>query len=191
MSGEQFEDMLAFLFEQHGLLVELTPTFGDYGCDLIASRLNERSLVQAKRSNQAVGLRAVQEAVAALAHWSCQRAMVITNSSFTAEAQALAASNRVELWDRARLVAELSSVSLLDTRLPDVVPACRKCGAAMIIRRPKAREPFYGCSTFPRCWHKLPAAAGKRLVLVPAPAVVEPSAPTAHGLRRLLERLVS
>ena len=59
--------------------------------------------MQAKRTATPVGVGAVQEAVAARPHYGAQAAMVVTTSYFTPNAEALAVSNEVELWDRNRL----------------------------------------------------------------------------------------
>jgi restriction system protein len=205
MSGEQFEDVLAHLFELQGYTVELTPKFGDYGADLVLTAGSERTLVQAKCWSRQVGVKAVQEAAAGRPYWRCERALVVTSNFFGKEAKALAASNAVELWDRERLIDQLAAAKLLaPTKLVNA-PACRKCGAAMTRRQGKnGGDPFYGCTTFPRCWFTLPMAAGERIVLAPAPmppavaVAPEASIPAValgraprRGLRGLLDRMVS
>lgn len=80
--------------------MERTPYVGDYGADLILTRGNERLLVQAKRWSKPVGIKAVQEAAAARAHYRCDRALVVSNQEFTKSAQELTRSNQVELWGR-------------------------------------------------------------------------------------------
>jgi restriction system protein len=67
-------------------------------------------VVQAKRWTKRVGVKAVQEAVAAKAMYRCTRAMVVTNSFFTDPAKRLAHENGVELWDRDRLIEALLRV---------------------------------------------------------------------------------
>lgn len=63
--------------------------------------------VQAKRWQGAVGVEAVQQVMAARARYRCDAALVVTNPYFTEQAERLAASNGVELWDRDRLLQEL------------------------------------------------------------------------------------
>ena len=62
-----------------------------------------------KRWKGNIGVGAVQEIVAAKAHYQCQQAMVVTNSAFTLAARQLAASNGVTLWNRQALIQELSA----------------------------------------------------------------------------------
>jgi restriction system protein len=69
--------------------------------------------VQAKRYRSSVGVRAVQEAVAAKAKYRCSEAMVVTNSTFTKQAVELARANKVTLVDREQLVAQLLNVAQL------------------------------------------------------------------------------
>lgn len=94
MTGEQFEQKLAVLFRQQGYHVETTPKFGDSGADLILSRKGERVIVEADCWKNAVGVKAVQGAVGAVPHYDGQRAMVVTNSTFTVQATNLARSSQ-------------------------------------------------------------------------------------------------
>jgi len=57
-------------------------------------------------------VKAIEEAVAAKGHYSCQKAMVVTNSYFTEQAKRLAASNDVALWDRRELALAMNSMPL-------------------------------------------------------------------------------
>ena len=104
MDGITFERFLAALFSKLGYRVERTRARGDYGADLVVERDGERMVVQAKRWSKKVGVKAVQEANAAPAMYSCSRALVVTNSRFTPQAKELARANRVELWDRDVLI---------------------------------------------------------------------------------------
>ena len=110
MSGRDFERYLEFLFSKLGFKVQQTAAHGDFGADLVASSRGERVVIQAKRYRRKVGVKAVQEAVAAKGYYSCDKAMVVTNSSFTRQAATLAHRNRVELWDRNRLRKAMDSV---------------------------------------------------------------------------------
>lgn len=107
MSGREFEERLWLLFKDLGWSVEATPVSGDWGADLIISKGNQRIAVQAKRYSKPVGVQAIQEAVTAQAKYNCTDSMVVTNSTFTRQAQELATHNRTELWDRDRLVSEM------------------------------------------------------------------------------------
>ncbi|WP_445251056.1 MULTISPECIES: restriction endonuclease [unclassified Microcoleus] len=61
-------------------------------------------MVQAKRSKNPVGIKAVQEVARAVRHYRENKGIVITNNRFTENACKLAESNEVELWDRKRLI---------------------------------------------------------------------------------------
>jgi restriction system protein len=73
----------------------------------VIRQADEKTAVQAKRYTRRVSVKAVQEAVAAKDYYHCDKAMVVTNSYFSRQAEALAKANRVELWDRDALVSRL------------------------------------------------------------------------------------
>lgn len=104
MSGKEFELYLGTLFRRFGYHVDQTGKAGDYGADLIIKKDQMRTVVQAKRYSKSVGVKAIQEVVAAKRMYQCAGAMVITNSHFTRQARALAKANEVVVWDRARLI---------------------------------------------------------------------------------------
>ena len=108
MEGDCFEKYLKEKFERRGYKVYDTPASNDYGADLILEDADEVIAVQAKRYNGHVGTAAVQEVAAAVSYYDADRGMVITNSYFTKNAKALAASCGVELWDRDDLKWEFS-----------------------------------------------------------------------------------
>jgi restriction system protein len=107
MDGRTFEQFLATLFRRLGYRVETTRYQGDYGADLIVLKDRMKTAVQAKRWSKRVGVKAVQEAVAAKGYYGCDRALVVANRAFTDQARRLARANKVELWDREVLVNKL------------------------------------------------------------------------------------
>lgn len=109
MGGRTFEQYLEVLFERQGYKVERTRFTGDFGGDLVIRKDGVKTVVQAKRWTKRVGVKAVQEAVAAKGYYDCDAAMVVTNSDYTAQARELARKNKVTLWDRAKLSDELES----------------------------------------------------------------------------------
>jgi len=58
--------------------------------------------VQCKFYSHPVGVSAVQQVVGGMAYYDCDRAMVITNNTFTRQAKELAERNDVELLDNIR-----------------------------------------------------------------------------------------
>jgi HJR/Mrr/RecB family endonuclease len=104
MTGKEFEIFLDFHFKKLGYSVTLTQNSQDYGADLILYKDGSTTVVQAKRSKNPVGIKAVQEVAGAVRHYKGNKARVITNNRFTENAYNLAKSNDVELWDRKRLI---------------------------------------------------------------------------------------
>jgi restriction system protein len=108
MGGHEFEEKLALTFRSLGYRAEIVGSNGgDFGGDLVVSKDGTRTVVQAKCWKKNVGVKAIQEAVAAKAMYRAEEAMVVTNSRFTKQAHALAQRNRVKLWGRDELVVAL------------------------------------------------------------------------------------
>jgi restriction system protein len=103
MDGSEFEYYLVVLFEKIGIPATQTPLSGDYGADLILEG-NERVVIQAKRYQSKVGIKAVQEINSAKNYYMAQEGWVITNNYFTEPAKKLAESTCVKLIDRDELV---------------------------------------------------------------------------------------
>ncbi|MGI5880275.1 MAG: restriction endonuclease [Syntrophomonadaceae bacterium] len=120
MDGKTFEKYLEALFKKLGYKVERTRYVGDYGADLVVWRNGTKTVIQAKRYKQKVGVKAIQEAVAAKGYYSCVKAMVVTNSFYTKQAIELAKANDVQLWDRNDLVKALLSVK--NENVPEPLP---------------------------------------------------------------------
>jgi HJR/Mrr/RecB family endonuclease len=110
MTGVDFEEFLADLFRKKGYTVEMTPRTNDYGADLIISKYGKKTIVQAKRYASKLNNSPIQEAYAAIKHYQADDAMVITNNYFTANAQNLAQSNQVKLYDRDGLIKLIMDV---------------------------------------------------------------------------------
>ncbi|MEG4145593.1 restriction endonuclease [Microcoleus sp. Pol12B5] len=104
MTGKEFENFLYLYFINFGYSVKLTQDSQDYGADLILYKDGSKTVVQAKRSKNPVGIKAVQEVAGAVRHYKGNKGIVITNNRFTENAYNLAESNDVELWDRKRLI---------------------------------------------------------------------------------------
>ena len=103
LSGIEFEDYLAKLFNTHGYQVEKTPKTRDYGADLILHKDQQRVAVQAKCYTGSVGVAAVQEALSGMAYYRCQSAWVVTTGNYTNNAVELAQQANVRLIDRKEL----------------------------------------------------------------------------------------
>jgi restriction system protein len=108
MDGPTFEHRLALLFRDLGYRAEIVGSAsGDFGADLVVTKDGRREVVQAKCWRKTVGVKAVQEAVAARGYYSADAAIVVTNSRFSKPARTLAGANDVGLRDRDELVRML------------------------------------------------------------------------------------
>jgi HJR/Mrr/RecB family endonuclease len=105
LSGTDFENLLNRLFTAMGYQVQHIGKTGDQGGDLIANANGDRILIQAKcYRDWSVGNAAVQQAVAAMKYYDCNKTMVVTTSdAFTREAVDLAKAHGTELISKARL----------------------------------------------------------------------------------------
>lgn len=156
LSGEDFERFLAAHFRKEGYRVELTPKTQDYGVDLIISKNGCKIAVQAKRYADNVGIKAIQEICAGKNYYKADKAMVITNSSYTSNARRLAVECGVDLWDRNRMI-EKFKISEVDafrasSEYKDsmVCPYCE----GKLVRRKSVYGEFLGCSNYPKCRYK-------------------------------------
>ena len=104
MTGKDFEKFLEVVFKRSGYSVERIQYIGDYGADLVLVKDGVRTVVQAKRWNRTVGIKAVQEVVASKGKYKCTEAVVVTNSTYTQQAVELARANDVRLWNREDLI---------------------------------------------------------------------------------------
>lgn len=105
MDGTTFEHYIAqLLIERSYVNVSLTERY-DYGVDIIAEKDGIRWGIQAKRYSGPVKAAAVRQVVTGLRLYGCDRAMVITNSTFSNVAKRLAEGNDCILIDRAGLNA--------------------------------------------------------------------------------------
>jgi HJR/Mrr/RecB family endonuclease len=103
MAGRDFEHYVAQLLSHQGFQTEVTPSSGDFGVDIVASKSSIKYAIQVKRQATNVSRRAISDAVGGQKHYSCNATMVVTNASFTDDAQELAKSNDCRLVDRAEL----------------------------------------------------------------------------------------
>lgn len=99
--GKNFEKLVAALFEKMEYNVRFTRTTGDYGIDIIADDDIVRIAIQCKcYYGHSVGNDAVQQAISGKEFYGCDKAMVVTNSTFTPAAIEQAKKSNVILWNR-------------------------------------------------------------------------------------------
>ncbi|WP_245719859.1 restriction endonuclease [Paenibacillus tianmuensis] len=158
MDGVQFEKYLGHLFRSQGYDVTVTKATGDYGADLIIKKNVRKIVIQAKRYSKNVGIKAVQEAQASIAHYGASEAWVVSNSDYTEAACELAKSNQVRLINRESLIEMILQMNPNAAPTPKQVieqlstdnMICSRCGNKMVLRKGPKGE-FYGCSSFPKC----------------------------------------
>lgn len=109
-SGTEFEAFVGTLFEADGYQVEFTQASNDKGIDIIAKRNGISIGIQCKRYSSNIGISAVQEVFSGKNFYSLDKALVVTNRSFTKAAKDLADSTGVVLWDRTILDAKIKLV---------------------------------------------------------------------------------
>lgn len=95
---------MANVYKMLGYNVEVvTSKSGDQGADVIIEKDNIKYAIQVKYYNNPVGNKAIQEVVAAKSFYKTDKAMVVTNSTFTPQAITLANANDVLLVDGNKL----------------------------------------------------------------------------------------
>jgi len=97
INGHEFEDWVADNLTRFGWSCSKTPGGGDQGIDVIAVKDGLRMGIQCKLYSQAVGNKAVQEALSGVQYYGLDRAVVLSNAPFTASAKALAEAANVLL----------------------------------------------------------------------------------------------
>lgn len=104
LTGTDFEKLIYRLATAMGYSTEWIGKSGDQGGDLIANKNGERTLIQAKcYRDWSTGNGAVQQVVAAMKFYDCNKAVVITTSYFTPAAITLAKANKVDLIPKEKL----------------------------------------------------------------------------------------
>ena len=159
MDGFQFEFYLKALFQELGYKAQVTAQSGDFGADLIMKG-QQKIVIQAKRYGRKnrVGISAIQQVYGAQAYYKADEAWVITNSSFTKSARALAEACNVQLFDRKtlqELILQVNPTYTAEKVCQDVKPEsrfCPTCGNELVVRQGKMNR-FFGCSSFPQCRH--------------------------------------
>ena len=100
MTGLEFEKYVARMLVNQGYRhVRLTEQY-DMGIDIIAEKDGLRYGIQVKRYSGLVKASAVRQVITALKYYQCDKAIVITNSTYSRVAKQLADSNNCVLIDR-------------------------------------------------------------------------------------------
>jgi Holliday junction resolvase len=155
MTGAEFELAIAAIYQKQGYAVTVTKASGDFGVDVIAERTGEMLAIQTKRHQSSVGVEAVQQVVSGATYYKATRAVVVTNSWFTAPAIDLAERAGVELVDRKALaklwnaahpedVIPPFSLERYDERKSEIVAALRRLDGPSVEGKRKRRWGWRG-----------------------------------------------
>ena len=100
-NGYEYEVYCAFKLADRGFRnIEITQKSNDFGADIICESNGVKICVQCKcYSYGNVGVDAIQEVVAALAHYGCHKGVIMTTGTLTPSAIQLAYENNVEIID--------------------------------------------------------------------------------------------
>jgi restriction system protein len=138
----------------------------DDGIDLVIEKDGQRSAVQCKQwKTWNVGVRAVREFLGALTDAGISKGIFITLGGYTAEAKQLAEKHGIEMVNEVGLTKMIEDTGAqFDPEtlaiLEDAQKFCPKCEREMVLKTAQkganAGGKFWGCSSFPRCWFKMP-----------------------------------
>jgi HJR/Mrr/RecB family endonuclease len=110
MSGSEFEQFVAGLFGNLGYSVELTPSSGDHGVDIIIRKSGQSAAVQCKRWNDPVGEPVLRDFLGSMVGAGVTVGYVATTSVFTEQAHGFAHKHGICLLDLDALI-EMASRS--------------------------------------------------------------------------------
>lgn len=151
----QFEKFCAALLCSEGYEVERKGgAQPDGGVDLVATKNGELLLVQCKHwRTWTVQEKVIRELLGSMTHFKVNRGALYTLKGWTQPAGAFATEHQIVLAD-ARSLAARAVMQLPTDRLEELLSGrhhhCPKCESPMV-RRTGNFEPFWGCSTYPRC----------------------------------------
>lgn len=101
MTGRDFEIYCADLLSKNGFIdVQLTPSTGDYGADILATQNMVKYAIQCKCYSSDVGVDAVYQVSGGMKYYDANIGVVLTNRHFTDQAIALAEKIKIVLWNR-------------------------------------------------------------------------------------------
>lgn len=120
-TGLEFENEIAKILPLVGF-EEVTVSKGssDQGIDIFAKKDGENFGIQCKKYSSSVGNKAVQEVISGKEFFNLDKAIVITNSSFTISANELAHKANVTLWNRLN-IEQIISENLVDKRIGTIL----------------------------------------------------------------------
>lgn len=105
LSPDEFEALVAKLFETNGHHVALVGGSSDHGVDIVVTNAQgEKWIVQCKRYSGSVGEPVVRDLYGTMLHEEAQGAYLMTTGSFTQKAGEWASGKPLHLYDGNALV---------------------------------------------------------------------------------------
>ncbi|MDQ1120809.1 MULTISPECIES: restriction endonuclease [Pseudoxanthomonas] len=170
----QFELLVGEAFRRQGYIVEETGLGGaDGGIDLILRKDGRRTLVQCKQwKRQRIGVSVVREMAGLLAHHQAHAVKIVCIGTYTKDAERFSHGKPIELIGGPQLLQMIRAAQqdaavavppaasqriepvlmMITPPIADPAPSCPRCGSALVPRtNRRTREPFLGCSQFPKC----------------------------------------
>lgn len=108
LSPEDFEEMVAGLFELEGFTAQTTKRSGDGGVDLYLQRGDSFSIAQCKRYRGTVGEEVVRDLYGTMLHQQAQGAFLVTTGRISEPARSFAAGKPLRLFDGQYLLRWIS-----------------------------------------------------------------------------------
>lgn len=173
MEWLRFEEVCAAYCQAKGMRAQTTSLGADGGVDIRlyedpADPLRCTGVIQCKAwGERYVGVKPVRELRGVMAHENVAQGFFMSQSPFTAEAQAFARENQIELIDGEKLLSLIRALPEADaarllafaTEGDWTTPSCPHCGTKMVLRA-GANGDFWGCANYPRCRQKLNVRSG-------------------------------
>src|SRR5712671_2699544 len=164
LEWRRFEELCAVYFEALGFATRISHTRASGNADIGLSAAGSASVAVVVHCEvwnaYRVGIKPVRELRAAMTSAGAGEGVLVTSGSFTQEAVAFAAKEKIDLIDGARLLTRLGalepekSLALLKftTQGDFLTPTCPSCSLKMLSRT-STREgrKFWGCVNYPRC----------------------------------------
>jgi restriction system protein len=164
LDWRRFEELAAAYFEALGFTVRVSPPRASGNVDISLSPEGSASaavLVRCEPWNAyRVGIKPVRELRAAMTSARIGEGILLSASSFTQEAAAFAAKEKIELIDGAGLLLKLEALTpeqalallKFTTQGDFLTPTCPSCSVKMTSRKStQGGRKFWGCIHYPRC----------------------------------------
>jgi|GEM_PF-6910753 len=113
LTPEDFERLIVLLLSKQGYETKHIPLGDDIGIDILAKKNGESIAVQVKKyDSRKINLAMVYHTFGAAAYYDCTRAIIITLSDITANAENAARKLNVEIIGKEALIGQIETLSI-------------------------------------------------------------------------------